>query len=133
MSKFRKLLLLIPILLLLAACKAGATPEPTAIPEEGNVFNPSAPPVQVWQEIPIMPEATAGEATIDMYGFKIDAEPDEIISYYRRRLPPFNWGEMYSLPYEEGMAVLIFTRGDRTLTITISDQDTFMLVLLQMQ
>ncbi|MEW5938903.1 MAG: hypothetical protein AB1750_04520, partial [Chloroflexota bacterium] len=89
MPHFRKLLFVIPILFFLFACQS--TPEPTAppIPEEGNPLNPSQPPLQVWQEIPIMPDAIAGEEGPGMYGYKIDAEPDEIIAYYRRRLPPF--------------------------------------------
>src|ERR1700752_3482099 len=63
---------------------------PSAIPsfealatEFGNMFNPQGTPVESWNDIPIMPEATSGQEFDEKtYSFKTDATVQEVQNYY---------------------------------------------------
>jgi len=147
MSNFRKVLFVIPFVLILQACQTAPQPTQVEPPPDnsasvsgaqatsstGNAFDPSQPPVDVWREIPVMPKAIAGEEAGGMYGYKIDAVPDDIIAYYRKRLPPFQWVEGHYEPYSDGSALIIFTRGRDTLVILIEEANGLMLVFLRIQ
>ena len=100
---------------------------------DGNVFNPSAPAVATWREIPIIPEAIAGEEAQGFYGYKVDAPAEDIEAYYSRQLPPLGWVAEFVMPYADGMGMMMFTRDTNALTITISDVEGIMLVLLNLQ
>jgi hypothetical protein len=75
----------------------------------GNPFNPIGEPLDSWkEEIPIMPAATVGDEAEGMYGYKVDAMPEEIMDFYAKSLPPLGWVENVILPYSDGMAILIY-------------------------
>src|SRR5262245_1459948 len=49
----------------------------------GNMFNPQGTPLQAWKDIPIMPEATAGqEFDTQNYSFKTNATVQDVQDYY---------------------------------------------------
>jgi hypothetical protein len=147
MPDVRKSLVVALALILLTACQSSAEPTqagsapsaPTSSANDstsaplGNPLNPSAAPVGMWRDIPIMPQATAGEEAEGMYGYKVDAAPEEVEDYYRKYLPPFKWVESYYEPYQDGMGILMFSRGSSLLTIAISDVNDYLLVLLNVQ
>lgn len=99
----------------------------------GNPFNPTGAPLDFWKEIPIMPAATAGDGAEGMYGYKVDATPEDIMDFYAKALPSFGWVQNVVLPYADGMGILVYGRGSNALTITIAEMDGSMLVLLNMQ
>jgi hypothetical protein len=110
-------------------------PDPSAMPEfpSGNPFDPQSPPLSEWKGIPVMPQAIAGEESQGMYVFKIDAASQEIQDFYNAQLPDLGWETTVSLPME-GTAILLFTKGNQVLSITIMPAEsdgTIVMITLQ--
>lgn len=100
-------------------------PDGTSIP--GNLFDPQGEPAHDWNGIPIMPEATAGEGTQEMYSFRVNANLKEVHDFYAGALPPLGWSSLFAgqeLPLE------VYSREDQVLTITITEQEGGTIVLL---
>ena len=57
--------------------------------------NPADPPMQSWLDIPVMPQATAGQVVQTLVGsyycFRAPVTPDEVDAFYRDKLLPQNW------------------------------------------
>ncbi len=57
--------------------------------------NPSDPPMQSWQDIPVMPQATAGQVVQTLVGpyycFRVPATTAEVDSFYKEKLTAPNW------------------------------------------
>ena len=57
--------------------------------------NPSDPPMQNWVNIPVMPQATAGQVVKTLIGsyycFRAPVTVDEMETFYKQRLLPPNW------------------------------------------
>jgi hypothetical protein len=108
---------------------------PSALPDIpgdiGNVMDPQGAPVSVWNEIPIMPQAVAGEEAGTLYGFKASATADEVVAFYSAQLPPLGWNEEFSMPAET--PILFFTKDGRSLTITVTPAAEGVTVLLALQ
>ena len=110
---------------------------PSAVPsleafatEFGNLFNPQGTPVQVWREIPIMPQATAGqEFDGGTYSFKVNATSKEVQDYYSAELAKLGW-EALSLPTQGDTVLMVYSKGSNILTITIAPSESEMVVLL---
>lgn len=110
---------------------------PSAVPtieafatEFGDLFNPQGTPVQVWREIPIMPQATAGqEFDGGNYSFKVNVTSKEVQDYYNAELPKLGWAE-FSAPVQGDTVVMIFSKGSNILTINITSSETETLVWL---
>ena len=112
---------------------------PSAVPsleafatEFGDLFNPQGTPVQVWREIPILPQATAGqEFEGGNYSFKVNATSKEVQDYYNAELPKLGWEEL-STPTQGDTVVMIFSKGNNILTInvTASESETLVWLLL---
>ena len=110
---------------------------PSAVPtieafatEFGDLFNPQGTPVQVWRDIPIMPQATSGqEFDGGNYSFKVNASSQEAQDYYNAELPKLGW-EAVSSPSQGDTAVMIFSKGSNILTINVTASETETLVWL---
>ena len=110
---------------------------PSAVPsleafatEFGNLFNPQGTPVQVWREIPIMPQATAGqEFDGSTYSFKVNTTSKEVQDYYNAELPKLGWEEL-SLPTQGDALLMVYSKGSSILTITVAPSETEIVVLL---
>ena len=105
---------------------------PSSLPDFGNFFDPQGTPVEVWNEIPIMPGATVGqEFDGGTYSFKIGSDVSEIQTFYSDKLKELGWSETFSIPADTSGAVMVFSKGDNILTITIAantgDQTVVML------
>lgn len=96
----------------------------------GDLFNPQGTPVQVWREIPIMPEATAGqEFDGETYSFKVNATSQEVQDYYNAELPKLGW-EALSMPTQGDATLMVFSKGSNILTITVAPAQSELVVLL---
>jgi hypothetical protein len=104
----------------------GTTSEPGGS-SSGNVFDPQGAPLSAWQDIPVMPGAAAGQEVEGIYSFKINASTAEVKAFYDAQLPPLGWTSMFS---NSDMPFLVYSKDNHTLTITITEQNGSMIVLL---
>ena len=103
----------------------------SAMPDFGKYFNPQGTPVETWNEIPIMPQATAGqEFEGGVYSFKADATVQEAQNFYKEKLPGLGWDEAFSMPGDANGVAMIFSKGSNILTITIASTEGSTLVIL---
>lgn len=93
-----------------------------ALPDIGDMFNPQGTPVTEWNDIPIMPQATAGQefADANSYSFKGNITVQEVQDYYNTEMVNLGWSSTFSLPGSSDGAVLLFSKDSNVLTITIS-------------
>ncbi|HEY6072971.1 MAG TPA: hypothetical protein VIV15_06125 [Anaerolineales bacterium] len=104
---------------------SGAQTPDVSIP--GNLFDPQGQPLTSWKDIPIMPQAVAGEEIESVYSFKVNATAAEVHDYYAAQLPALGWTGLY---VGQGMPVEVYTKDSQTLTITITGQEGSTIVLL---
>jgi hypothetical protein len=98
---------------------------PSAIPDVGNYFDPTGTPVEQWNGIPIMPQATVGEEFGDTtYGYTVPASVEDIETFYTQEMEALGWASTFSLPITDEGGILLFQNESDFLTITITpDQD----------
>lgn len=112
-----------------------ALPEIPGMGDLGNMFNPSGEPTATWKDIPVMPQAVAGQEFPDTfsYSYRVPATVEEVTKFYEDNLKAGGWTSMFSMPPSGESVVLIYT-GDKgaALTITITpsfDQDGLIVIL----
>ncbi|HXQ36086.1 MAG TPA: hypothetical protein VN843_18875 [Anaerolineales bacterium] len=111
---------------------------PSAIPsfealatEFGNMFNPQGTPVESWNDIPIMPEATSGQEFDEKtYSFKTDATVQEVQNYYSEQLPGLGWNQTFNVPADANGGVSVYSKGSNILTLTITAMEGSTVVIL---
>jgi hypothetical protein len=108
---------------------AQPTQVPVGTPGPGNIFDPQGAPLSSWKDIPVMPQAVAGEEAEGMYSFRVNASIKEVQDYYTAQLPPLGWQLLFS----GDMPILVFTRNGQTLSVTISEQSNGTVVLLALE
>lgn len=97
----------------------------------GNMFNPQGTPVEAWNDIPIMPEATAGqEFDSQTYSFKINVTVQEVQTYYNEQLPGLGWTQTFNVPSDANGAIMLFSKGSNVLTLTITTMEGSTVVML---
>jgi hypothetical protein len=103
----------------------------SSMPDFGGMFNPQGTPVEVWREIPIMPQATAGqEFEGGTYSFKAEATVQEVQNYYNEQLAGLGWDQTFSSPADANGAVMLFSKDSNSLTITIASTEGSTIVIL---
>lgn len=104
------------------------------IPDFGNFFNPEGTPVSEWNGVPVMPQATAGQEFTDSntYSFKVDATIQEVQDYYNTELEKLGWSSSFTMPGNDTVAVLTYQKENSFLTVTITDIDGSVVVLLSL-
>jgi len=106
----------------------------SAMPTFEGLFNPTGEPVAVWNDIPIMPQATAGnEAGGGNYSFRAPVSLDDVRTFYNDQLKALGWTQMMSLPSSSEAAILLFTKDQGVLTVTATAQGDEVVVLLTLQ
>ena len=102
------------------------------LPDISNFFNPEGTPVSEWRGVPVMPQATAGQefAESNTYSFKVDATVKEAQDYYTAELAKLGWTSSFSMPGNETVAVLTFQKENQFLTVTITETNGAVVVLL---
>lgn len=106
----------------------------TEIPGVGNVMNPQGAPVQTWKDIPVMPQATAGQEFTEsnMYSFKVNATAKEIEDFYVQKLTPLGWKQPFGTTSQGDTAILFFQKESTSLTVTIMSSNGSTVVILTM-
>jgi len=103
----------------------------TSVSNFGDLFNPQGTPVEVWRDIPIMTQATAGaEFDVNNYSFKADATIQEVQDYYKAQLKDLGWNETFSMPGDANGALMVFSKDSNILTITITSQEGSAVVIM---
>lgn len=105
----------------------------TGIPdlEEYNYFNPEGTPLSEWNGIPIMPQASAGqEFNESTYSFKASATVTETQEYYKTELVNLGWSSTFDIPIEASGGIMLFSKENNLLTITLTVVDTETVVVL---
>ena len=80
-----------------------------------------------------MPQAIVGDESDGYYVYRIASTSEEIQDFYKTKLPELGWESSFSLPLA-GTAILVYTRDEQVVTITIMPTDTSdMLVMIAME
>ena len=98
-----------------------------------GLFDPSSPPLKSWKDIPVMPEAVAGDEADGMYAYKLNVASDKVQSFYSTQLPSGGWKQTYNIPTTDGIGISVYSKGSNILTITVSQVNGYTLVLLSLQ
>ena len=102
--------------------------------ENFNFFDPQGEPVDSWNDIPIMSEAIAGQEFPDSntYSFKVDATPQDVQEFYSSHLADLGWETVLSLPIGDEGGILSYSKDSNFLTVTISNIDGTVVVVLSL-
>ena len=107
---------------------------PSSMPEVGKYLNPTGKPVSNWNNIPIMPQATAGqEFNKNTYSFKASATATDVQTFYTGQLKTLGWSSSFSAQGGGQGGVMLFTKDSKFLTITITSSNNSVVVLLVLQ
>ena len=94
---------------------------PSMLPDVGNYFEPSGTPVEQWNGIPIMPQATAGEEFGETtYGYTVPVSAINVGAFYTQELEALGWTSTFSFPITNEGGILLFQNESELLTITIT-------------
>jgi hypothetical protein len=107
---------------------------PSSMPNVSQYLNPTGTPVSNWNNIPIMPQATAGqEFNKTTYSFKANATPTDVQTFYAGQLKGLGWSSTFSAQGGGQGGVMLFTKDSSILTITITSSDKGVVVLMNLQ
>lgn len=105
----------------------------SALPPLEGLFDPTGEPVSVWNGVPIMAEATAGNEVGGNYSFRAPVSIEDVRNFYEDQLTALGWKQMMSLPGNTQAAVMLFTKDDHILTVTATGQGDEVIVVLALQ
>jgi len=102
--------------------------------ENFNFFDPQGEPVAEWNGIPIMSQATAGQEFLDSntYSFKVDGTPQDVQEFYSGQLADLGWETVLNLPIGNDGGILSYSKESNFLTVTISNIDGTVVVVLSL-
>ena len=106
----------------------------TNMPNIEGYFDPQGTPVSEWNGIPVMPQATAGQELKDSntYSYKVDASVKEVQDYYKAELEKLGWTSSFSMPGNDTVSVEMFQKDGSFLTVTITERNGTVVVLLSL-
>jgi hypothetical protein len=98
----------------------------------GNFFDPQGTPVQEWQGIPIMPQATAGQefSENNSYSFRAPVTLKEVQDFYNEKMTALGWNQPFNFPLEENGGIIVFQKEGSVLTLTLASSEGSVVVLL---
>jgi hypothetical protein len=108
---------------------------PSAMPDVGQYLNPTGAPVSQWNNIPVMPQATAGqEFNKNTYSFKASGVTEaDVQTFYNDKLKALGWTSPFSAQGGTQGGIMLFTKDSSVLSITVTTVDQNIVVLLLMQ
>jgi hypothetical protein len=108
---------------------------PSAMPDVGQYINPTGAPVSQWNDIPVMPQATAGqEFNKNTYSFKASGVTEaDVQTFYNDKLKAAGWTSPFSAQGGSNGGIMLFTKDSSVLSITVTPVDQDLVVLLIMQ
>lgn len=80
---------------------------------------PGGAPVELWKDIPIMPEAVTGEENEDRYRFMLTATVDQVEKFYKTELAKLGWKFNTKGTGENGAPIFIFSKSGKILSISV--------------
>ena len=98
---------------------------PSTIPDYENYFSPTGTPVEQWNDIPIMLQATVGQEFDDnTYSYTVPLPASDVQAFYDQKMEALGWTSSFGFqPSEEG-GILVYQKDSEFLTITmVADQD----------
>ena len=106
----------------------------TGLPDFEGFFNPQGAPVPEWSEIPVMPQATAGQEFTESntYSYKVNASVKEVQDYYNAELGNLGWSSTFNMPGGDKVAVQVYQKDNNVLTVTVTDVNGATIVVLTM-
>jgi hypothetical protein len=94
---------------------------PSAIPDVGQYFNPSGAPVQQWNGIPVMPQASVGEEfSASTYSYTVPASASEVQQFYNQKLEELGWTSPFGFQVSEEGGIMFYQKESEFVTITIA-------------
>ncbi|MGE5462201.1 MAG: hypothetical protein ACM3PS_02525 [Syntrophothermus sp.] len=106
----------------------------TSMPNFEGFFNPQGTPVSEWNGLPVMPQATAGQEFKEShtYSYKVDASVKEAQDYYNTELVKLGWKSSFNMPGNDSVAVQMFQKDSSILTVTITEVNGSVVVVLSL-
>jgi len=65
-----------------------------------------------------------------MYVYKVAVTVTEADEFYAAQLPTLGWEKVFSMPATEGMTILLYGKDGQSLSVTVTTQEGFVLVML---
>jgi len=98
---------------------------PSAFPEVNNYLNPTGAPVDQWNGIPVMPEATLGEEFSEsVYSYTAPVSATDVQTFYNQNMEELGWTSAFGFQVSVQGGILSYTKEGEFVIITISpDQD----------
>jgi len=98
----------------------------------GNMFDPQGTPVQEWNGLPIMPQATAGQqfSANNSYSCRANGTTADVQNFYTQQLTSLGWSQPFNFPIEAEGGIMTFQKDSSTLVITMTSSDGSVVVLL---
>lgn len=107
---------------------------PSAVPEVGKYLEPSGAPVDQWNNIPVMPEATSGEEfNSNTYSYTAPASASVVQQFYNQKMVELGWTSTVGILVPGGGGFLHYQKESEFVIITItpdqSDQNSVDVIL----
>jgi hypothetical protein len=94
---------------------------PSVIPDVGQYFDPSGTPVEQWNTIPVMPQATAGEEfSASIYSYTVPASAADVQQFYTQQMEALGWTSPFGFQVSEEGGIMFFQKENEFVTITIA-------------
>lgn len=110
---------------------------PSAIPDVSQYLDPSGTPVDQWNNIPIMTEATVGEEfSASVYSYTVPVPATEVQKFYEQKMEELGWTSPFGFQVSEAGGVMFFQKESEFVTIAIApdqNNDNSVDVILQKQ
>ncbi len=120
---------------LASTAEAVASAIPSGIPDVSQYLNPTGAPVSTWNDIPIMPQATAGQQfNSSTYSFKATGITEtDVETFYKDKLTALGWTSQFGAQGGSQGGIMLFSKNSSVLSITVTtvNQDTVVLLLMQ--
>lgn len=94
---------------------------------------PVGEPAAEWREIPIMPEAVAGEEGEGSYAFTVTASAADVQLFYEEELAELGWSLLAISEGEMNATIMIFQKGAEVASVTtfLLDEETIYVFLVK--
>jgi hypothetical protein len=107
--------------------KTRIPPSPT--PDLGFLFNFSGKPLPYWNDIPVMPQAVAGEDKGSVYYYYLKARREVVHQYYLQEMPLWGW-QLFADGTGKNGDMLIFIKEHTTVSVGIAARGELVSVML---
>jgi len=94
---------------------------PSAIPEFGQYFDPQGTPVDPWNGIPVMPQATTGEEfSENIYSYTVPASATDVQQFYNQQMEGLGWESPFGFQVSQDGGIMFFQKETEFVTITVA-------------